>query len=52
MVELFSGAKNITVIPLESPHSTSIVVPLKMEKPGPFAGNRADVEAYINEFYR
>jgi sugar/nucleoside kinase (ribokinase family) len=28
------------------------LVSLKMEKPGPFTGNRVDVEAYINEFYR
>ena len=27
-------------------------VSLKMETPGPFAGTRADVEAYIREFYR
>ena len=28
------------------------LVSLKMEKPGPFNGSRADVEAYIKEFYR
>lgn len=27
------------------------LVSLKMETPGPFKGNREDVEAYINEFY-
>lgn len=27
------------------------VVSLKMEQPGPFVGDRADVEAYIKEFY-
>ena len=26
-------------------------VSLKMETPGPFAGTRADVEAYLREFY-
>lgn len=28
------------------------LVSFKMEQPGPFKGNREDVEAYINEFYR
>lgn len=27
-------------------------VSLKMETPGPFGGSRADVESYINEFYK
>ena len=32
--------------------TAAALVSLKMEKPGPFNGTRADVEAYIREFYR
>jgi sugar/nucleoside kinase (ribokinase family) len=32
--------------------TAAALVSLKMEKPGPFRGTRADVEAYIQEFYR
>lgn len=32
--------------------TAAALVSLKMETPGPFLGTRADVEAYINEFYR
>jgi sugar/nucleoside kinase (ribokinase family) len=31
--------------------TAAALVSLKMESPGPFKGNRADVEAYIKEFY-
>ena len=31
--------------------TAAALVSLKMEKPGPFNGTRADVEAYIREFY-
>jgi len=32
--------------------TAAALVSLKMENPGPFCGNRTDVEAYIREFYR
>lgn len=32
--------------------TAAATVSLKMEKPGPFTGTRADVEQYIEEFYR
>jgi sugar/nucleoside kinase (ribokinase family) len=32
--------------------TAAALVSLKMEKPGPFNGSRADVEAYIREFYQ
>jgi len=32
--------------------TAAALVSLKMEKPGPFNGNRTDVEAYIKEFYQ
>ena len=32
--------------------TAAALVSLKMESPGPFKGSRADVEAYIKEFYR
>jgi sugar/nucleoside kinase (ribokinase family) len=36
----------------ESLLTAAALVSLKMEKPGPFAGSRSDVESYIKEFYR
>jgi sugar/nucleoside kinase (ribokinase family) len=36
----------------ESLLTAAALVSLKMENPGPFNGTRADVEAYIREFYR
>ena len=36
----------------ESLRYATACVSLKMETPGPFAGSRADVETYLQEFYR
>ena len=35
----------------ESLRYATACVSLKMETPGPFTGSRADVEAYLREFY-